>query len=31
MNAAYDEILPADEETWAVLFNTIAQRIGTTP
>lgn len=31
MNAAHDEILPADEETRAELFYTIAQRIGATP
>lgn len=31
MNAAYDEILAADDETRAGLFNTTAQRIGTTP
>lgn len=31
MNSAYDEILGADDETRAGLFNTTAQRIGTTP
>lgn len=31
MNFAYDEILGADDETRAGLFNTTAQRIGTTP
>lgn len=31
MNSAYDEILDADDETRAGLFNTTAQRIGTTP
>jgi Nucleotidyl transferase AbiEii toxin, Type IV TA system len=31
MNPAYDEILAADDQTRAGLFNTTAQRIGTTP
>ena len=31
MNSAYDEIFAADDETRAGLFNTTAQRIGTTP
>ncbi len=31
MNSDYDEILGADDETRAGLFNTTAQRIGTTP
>jgi len=31
MNPDYDEILRADDETRAGLFNTTAQRIGTTP
>jgi len=31
MNAAYDEILSADDETRAGLFTATAQRIGTTP
>lgn len=31
MNAAYDEILSADDDTRAGLFTATAQRIGTTP
>ncbi|MEO5865806.1 MAG: hypothetical protein ABIS14_11415 [Sphingomonas sp.] len=31
MNAAYDAVLVADDETRAGLFTTTAQRIGTTP